>query len=127
MVRKDDLLYKNRNKNIWFCTKCTKDIFPYNNIEDEHDFIMALSENWVNDIPFQHFPTAENLFFSPFDLNENHDLPLSDADPDIQFYKHQCNSLLNSCDYYHEDSFNKKLTDMNISDGRLSMCPCQYS
>ena len=50
----------------------------------------------------------QNKIFSPFELNEDSNLPLIDSDPDVQFYNNQCNYSLHSCDYYLEDAFNKK-------------------
>ena len=48
-------------------------------------------------------------------------LPLIDSDPDVQFYNSQCNNSLHSCDYYLENSFNNKVSDLNLSPGCLSM------
>ena len=59
--------------------------------------------------------------FQPFELNANFDDPLSDSDPDLQFYNSQCNNVLNSCDYYLENSFNKKLKELDVKDGAFSM------
>ena len=63
----------------------------------------------------------QNKIFSPFELNEDSNLPLIDSDPDVQFYNNQCNYSLHSCDYYLEDAFNKKVADLNIPSRCLSM------
>ena len=63
----------------------------------------------------------QNKIFTPFELNEDLNLPLIDSDPDVQFYNSQCNNSLHTCDYYLEDSFNKKIADLNIPSTSLSM------
>ena len=112
MVKKDDPLYLNREGNTWFCTHCSGNMFPFNHIHDDDEFLMELLENWNEHTLFPATMLKDqNRIFSPFELNDNFNSPLSDADPDIQFYQNQCNSTLNSCDYYLEDSFNKKMLE----------------
>ena len=67
----------------------------------------------------QNFDILFNLRLNK--LNEDLNLPLIDSDPDVQFYNSQCNNSLHSCDYYLEDSFNNKVSDLNLSTGCLSM------
>ena len=106
-VNKSDYIFNNRDANIWYCTKCTESLLPYNHIFDDSDFMDALSENWnsVGTSPINRIDNQEKLFH-PFELNENESHPLSDCDPDIQFYNNQVNSDMYSCDYFMEDSFN---------------------
>ena len=63
----------------------------------------------------------QNKIFTPFELNEDLNLPLIDSDPDVQFYNSQCNNSLHYRDYYLEDSFNNKVSDLNLSTGCLFM------
>ena len=122
MVNKDDSIYVHRDTEIWFCTMCTRDIFPFNQTEEDEEFLEFLSELQENDplIPLN-ILIDQNKFFTPFELNEDLNLPLIDSDPDVQFYNSQCNNSLHSCDYYLEDSFNNKVSDLNLSTGCLSM------
>ena len=122
VIDKHDSIYIHRESNVWFCTVCTQDIFPFNGIDDECEFLETLAEfqQWDSLIPFD-ILVAQNKIFSPFELNEDLNLPLIDSDPDIQFYNNQCNDSLYLCNYYLEDSFNKKVADLNISSGCLSM------
>ena len=122
VVDKHDSIYIHRESNIWFCTVCTQDLFPFNGIDDDCEFLETLAEfqQWDSLIPFD-ILVAQNKIFSPFELNEDLNLPLFDSDPDIQFYNNQCNNSLYSCNYYLEDSFNKRVADLNISPGCLSM------
>ena len=113
MVNRDDPLYLNRNENVWFCTKCSEDIFPFNHIYDDSDFMSALSESFIveNILPLEVILNQSRMF-SPFELNESPHSPFLDADPDIQFYQNQCNNILHSCDYYVEDTLNNKLSKL---------------
>ena len=101
---------------------CTRDIFPFNQTEEDEEFLEFLSELQENDllIPLN-ILIDQNKSFTPFELNEDLNLPLIDSDPDVQFYNNQCNNSLHSCDYYLEDSFNNKVSDLNLSTGCLSM------
>ena len=122
MVSKTDSIYVNRGTDIWFCTKCTECMFPFYCINEDEDFKAALADmqNRQPEIPYEVL-LNQNKIFSPFELNENIEIPISDIDPDIQFYNNQCIAALQSCDYYIEDTFNSKLTELNIKNGCLSM------
>ena len=37
-VKKDDPLYVNRDENTWFCTQCSGDIFPFNDLHGDDEF-----------------------------------------------------------------------------------------
>ena len=99
MVIKGDNLYTNRKTNVWFCTKCSASILPFNNIDDDTEYLETIYE-WQSSelqIPFN-LLVSEDRIFSPFSLNEDVTMPLGDTDPDIQFYNSQCNRYLHSCD-----------------------------
>ena len=109
-MNKDDTVYTNRNNDNWYCTSCTSDLFPYNHISDDEEYMLILSDLW--DLPIAlpyELLHNENNIFSPFELNEDFDNPLSEVDPDLQYYNSQCNTVLNSCDYYLEDGFNDQI------------------
>ena len=122
MVNKKDSIYSHRNSDVWFCIACTKDIFPFNGIEEDHEFLETLAELQQLDslIPFDVL-MDQNKIFSRFEWNEDSNLPLIDSDPDVQFYNNQCIYSQHSCDYYLEDALNKKVADLNILSGCLSM------
>ena len=86
-VNKKDSLYRNRDKIVFYCSLCLRDIIAYNRLHDK-DFIEALAESWENQ-PSVSFERLENqeLIFSPFDFNDNFDNPLHDADPGGAFQK----------------------------------------
>ena len=122
MVKKNDNLYLERHFNIWFCTNCIKNMFPFNSIDDDDLFMEAIYDlRQVNDpIPFNVLYSSDTIF-CPFELNEDFELPLTECDPDVQHYNNQFNSSLKSCDYYLEDSFNKKISDIHVPSGSLSV------
>ena len=122
MVSKKDSVYTNRTKNNWFCLECTQSSLPFNHFTDDDDFIEALSSDWRTEsiIPLDFVNNLDKMFL-PFDLNTNENLPLHDADPDIQYYQMVCNSTLNSCDYHLEDSFNNMISRLDITNECLSL------
>ena len=85
-----------------------KGYFPFNCIEEDREFWETLTELGQLDslIPFD-ILIDQNKIVSPFELNDDLNLPLIDSDPDIQFYNNQCNDCMHSCDYYLEDPFKK--------------------
>ena len=109
VVDKHHIIYIHRESNIWFCTVCTQDIFPFNGVDDDSEFLETLAgfQQWDSLISFD-ILVAQNKIFCPFELNEDLNLPLFDSDPDIQFYNNQCNSSLYSSNYHSEDSFDNK-------------------
>ena len=121
-VDKNQSIYVLRESSIWYCTRCTENIFPFNHIHDDSDFLLALAEDWdlTDSIPFE-ILKQQNQLFLPFDLNENFDSPLAELDPDIHYYNNQCNASLNSCDYYLKNSFNKKVNELEIDKKAFSL------
>ena len=120
-VDRNDLLQISRNHSDWYCSLCVADILPFIHLTDNLEFINAISENkdMADKIPFNILMEQQKLF-TPFELNDEPESPISDIDPDIQFYNNHCNSVLNSCDYYIEDSLNKKIDTLNINDNCFS-------
>ena len=120
-VRNDDPLFRSYDNNCWFCSTCTSDILPFNHLPDD-EFIPSLAESWEHYKSIPHdLLTNSHRLFSPFELNDGPDSPLSDIDPDIQYYNNQCNSILNSCDYYVEDSLNKKMAKLGLKGDVFSL------
>ena len=69
----------------WYCRSCNSDIFPYNNIEDNNEFLNCLKDHHLQDCGIN-LPT-DDLLFQPFDLDKDlHDIPNGDVDPDVNFY-----------------------------------------
>ena len=121
LVDRNDNLYTQRHSNEWFCTRCTSDILAFNNIDDDTEYLNTIYDlqSCKPPIPFDLLMSQDKIF-TPFELNEDISLPLIDIDPDVQFYNNQCNKTLHSCDYYLEDTFNKKISTLQISGRCLS-------
>ena len=89
---------------------CLGDIFAFNKL-DTTDFNKSLAESLVKEqIVSLEFLEKQGLIFTPFNLNDKHDTPLYDIDPDIQFYSDQISGSLHSYDYYLKHMCNDKIT-----------------
>ena len=121
-VTKTDDICKTHKHNKWYCTKCISDVLPFNHMFTDEEFMLAISENLSSSekIPFDELNKNDTLF-TPFDLNDDTNSPLSDSDPDLQLYNQQCNMVLNSCDYYIEDLLNSKLDKLNVTNHSFSL------
>ena len=115
-VKKTDSLYTNKDSEVWFCTLCTKELFPFNSIDEDVEFLEALFElrDYDEPVPLHKlFNLVEDKVFNPFELND--DLKNSNflqCDPDVQFYNSHVNYSLHSCNYYLEDQLNKALANV---------------
>ena len=93
--------------NDWFCTKCITDLFPYNHLENDVDFILA--SNDVSESTGKSLCYLSEKLFVPFELNDqDHISFLADADPDIHFFKTFNQSSI-QCNCYLETTFNDEL------------------
>ena len=121
-VDKDDKLYTDRDNKTWFCSVCVQLNLAFNNFDDDDDFLNAildcsLEKTYVN---FDYL-MSQKAIFNPFDLNDDDMSPLQDSDPDLHFYCNQFNTVLNSCNYTLEDTFNKKIDEHGISETCFSL------
>ena len=95
---------------------CIQHILPFNHYDDDEEYLEVVYDLLTkNPPPPFDVLQAQNRLFTPFELNEDMDLPLNDIDPDVQYYNSQCNMMLNSCDYYVEKTLNQKLSDLKIN------------
>ena len=72
---------------MWFCTQCTKKILPFNHYEEDEDFLVVILENSITSslIPWDEL-TSDDKLFIPFELNDDESSPMTDLDPDVQYY-----------------------------------------
>ena len=121
-VSKNDDIYVKRKENKWFCTLCMKHILPFNHYEEEKDFTVAILENKSTDpvIPLDDL-LSQNKLFIPFELNDDDSSPVLDIDPDLQYYNTVSNMNMLSCNYHVENTFNNKISDLDIRSDCLSM------
>ena len=106
----------------WLCIDCTASLFPFNHILDNGEFMKTISEGWnsFSDFPFH---LVCDQLFNPFEWNEvNENMPLFDADPDLQYLNDNTyvDNIAN-CDYFVEETFNRKCNQLSINDSNLSL------
>ena len=114
----NDKIYIDRLNRTWICLNCSHSLFPFNHIQDDNEFIKTISESWLKPIDIS-LDDLEKLVFNPFSISDcDVNSPLCDSDPDMQFYNNsETNSILKSCSYLVEDSFNEKCLELrNESD-----------
>ena len=58
--------------------------------------------------------------FVPFEINQESNTPVSEIDPDLQFYTESNYIQKTKCDYYLEDSFNDCFSDCKTEDTSAS-------
>ena len=63
-ITKDDSLFTERDRNIWYCTICTEHIFPFNHYIDNITFLQTISESWMDKskIDFENIMTSDKFF-----------------------------------------------------------------
>ena len=95
----------------WLCSNCLADIFPFNQIEDENEFIDECQLRMKASLEIS------DLIYNPFESNSSNDRLCSDFDPDINLYAEKKLFSGYSCRYYLEDQFNEKLNSLHIDNG----------
>ena len=108
------------NREIWICLKCNTDIFPFNCIEEDIDFIEACQCSPQNEL------RTSTLIYNPFQSNEADYLIGSEFDPDLNFYCEQNIFSGFVCSYYSEYSFNERMMSF-CSDTMLSFSLCHIN
>jgi hypothetical protein len=100
-----DIDYTKEPTNNWSCPTCLSELFPFANIEDQHELDRLITSHTTND-----YSHLDNLLFNPLDLNEKEgggDV-LDEIDPDKNYYNDPQLIIPNSQYLYH-DSINKKI------------------
>ena len=101
----------NINKDQWTCVNCLSDIFPFNHVDDENDYLTYLSELWFSQ--GVDFETLNNRVLSLFQTNhEESNYPLFQCDADYHFFRNMDDKCpLSDSPYFIEDSFNKMVKE----------------
>ena len=109
-----------QNHTNWFCQTCITEIFPFNKLEDDLDFLSVLKDMCMSSQ--QSFSYLSEKLFIPFELNDDdHVSALSDVDPDLNFSS-SYNQVGAKCNYYLESSFNE-----DIAENKCIFCvSCKY-
>ena len=106
----------------WSCRICNETLFAFNHIDDDDTFQRYLFHMNLDNQNIDNL-LNRNLILEPFDLNEDNDnIPLSDLDPDLQFYNDINHTLYNSNnDYFDENTFNKTVCKTFNGKGTFSL------
>ena len=56
-----------QNQSTWYCSLCLINLFPFNNLEDETDFMAAINESPSNGS----LRYLSDKIFLPFELNDS--------------------------------------------------------
>ena len=108
------------DKDTWYCHICLTQIFPYNNIDSNEEFI---STTTASCLPSSLSCLSEKLFM-PFELNDSDYLASvcnEDIDPDLHFFN-SFNQHVANCNYLTEASFSKAICTPNLKKQSLSIC-----
>ena len=85
-INRDDSVYQNRSSNSWLCIECCKETFPFNNTDDDGEFLDFISETWLCKI-YISLKALGNKLFCPFNFNNDKDvLYLNIIDPDLHYF-----------------------------------------
>ena len=95
-----------QNQSTWYCSLCLINVFPFNNLEDETDFMAA-----INVSPFNgSLRYLSDKIFLPFELNDSdHQYGCDGLDPDLNYFS-SYNQYISGCNYFVESSFNSEIT-----------------
>ena len=119
-VQRNDPLYVNRQNSVWFCIQCVQTIFPFNYLEDDTDFISAVSDR-SNDVLFD-LDGLNSRIDNVIELGCIDDIsPLRDSDPDNFFEDFNATNLAKTCSYYNEDTFQKRCSEVKDISQYLSL------
>ena len=108
---------------LWYCPICSGSILPYNHhrtiLDNDDDFKWAIMEGMLNN-EIQISEISKKLF-CPFEINQGIEMPLTEMDPDVQFYSdsHYIQNL--NCDYYLEEKLIKEIEDYSTKGNHLSL------
>ena len=116
-----DSVYTSRATNNWLCPLCAGNELPFNHFIDDDKFHNAISDQ--HDRFALNMKRLENVIFDPFEINdENMDNPLLQSDPDLQYYNDVTYiEQAKNCDYYIEETFNQRLTNLNVCEECFSV------
>ena len=97
----EDMLLRDHS---WICTSCSGDILPFNGIADENDFREALYELY-SDFHID-MEKVSKMMFNPFTVNDRHNVPLFDIDPDSHYFNDISCAYAGNSNYMNEEEFN---------------------
>ena len=123
-----DSIYADRDTNNWLCTLCAQNELPFNHYDENNDFLRAVLEMQSPSASISSLYSnlmlsdANNIEFNPFDLNDDvMNTESYDIDPDLQYFNDSTYlHNVNNCNYFLEETFNKKSQDLSIDENCFS-------
>ena len=106
-----DYLKNNRGNRL--CQACLVEIFPFNHIESEDDFINECH------CRLETACKTSQLIYNPYDSNRSDFHACSDFDPDLKFYNEQNLYAGYLCKYVLEGQFNENLLSLNCPNSNV--------
>ena len=105
----------------WLCLQCAETNFPFNHFQDDDMFMESVSENWLDKQVFP-FHSLQHYEFNPFELNDVDVMTnIHNSDPDLQYFNDQtCVNPVN-CDYYLEDGFIRRNSELKTLQRAFSL------
>ena len=100
--------YTNRSFNKWICVQCIENIFPYNHIDIDSEFLL-----WMFLQILISLANLQSITFNAIELND--DLDMANCDPEVNYY----NSYLNNSNC--GSTFNNKCKDVCIDTSSFSL------
>ena len=109
-----EISYIRNNSSEWLCESCLSTNLPFNQIEDQNEFLdTTICLNYTGINSRQISDKVLNPIEIKADFNEMD--VFNDVDPDVNFYNGFQQSI-NKCKYYMEDVFNKELGNNSSAD-----------
>ena len=97
----------------WSWIICNENMFPFNYILDETEFMSALP---ANDLDYVSPNSMSKLLFVPFEFNEDPSyIPGFKYNPDIHFFNQISLNINFNSNYYLEDVFKNCVSEMSTS------------
>ena len=121
-ISKRDSIYLNRMSNPWICVRCVKDSLPFNHLDDDEFYDNTVS-NYCPCIgmSLDRLNESRETFYT-VDNSDHDDIlnPLSDIDPDEQFYRF-LPGIFNTSVYLNEHTFKNKCDESGITSINFSL------
>ena len=110
--------YIEQNRSTWYGSHCLIDIFPFNNLENDIDFMSTVNESPLNGSLIY----LSDKIFLPFELNDSdHQYGNDSIDPDLNYFR-TFNQYISRCNYFVESSFNSEISKCSDTKQHFSMC-----
>ena len=104
---------------LWYCRICNEKIYPFNNIDDDHEFHLAMTETGMKLFDAnQQNKFSESNIFDPFDSIIEYQ---GELDPDKHYFNQLAHYLSRSSNYYSEETLNKLISLKGINFDGLSL------